>query len=205
MSDLTNWVRDICEQYGNRIVGGLLLFFALVVFGIAQAATINATCTPPTTNTNGSPITGALSYSFHWGTSASSLNSTLTSSTCNVSLTVPDPVPGTSVTYFIGAKAIVGGNESALSNVVSAAISTPVPTPNPPTGLRVIDTVAYRLNAGSHNKVSFAAIGTVPLDTACASTYSATVSGVTMHIVNRTAVTPVGSLPYQVWAKCSAS
>ena len=181
----------------------LLTIFLICAAINAQAATISVSCTPPTRNTDGSAITGTISYTFHWGTSASALTNTVNGSTCNTTLTVPDPAPGASTTYYVGAKAIVGGISSAMSAVVSAVKSTPAPTPNPPV-LRVIEPIAYRLDAGSWNRVAFTVIGSVPLDTACQSAYSATVNGVTMHMIEkRSYATPIGSLPYQVWAKCS--
>lgn len=179
-----------------------LALLAFVAVG-ANAATIQVSCTPPTKNTDGTSITKPITYTFHWGTSASALSNTVPSATCSAVITVPDPAPGTSATYHVGAKAIVDSVASATSNVASVVKSTPKPTPNPPTGLVVVDTVAYRLDAGSWNKVAFTKIGTVELGTACQSAYSVTVNGTTMHMIEkRTLATPVGSLPYQVWAKC---
>jgi hypothetical protein len=182
-------------------------FLALVVLCLigaaaVDAATLEATCAPPTTNTDSTPITKPITYTFHWGTSAASLTNTVNASTCSATITVPDPAAGTSVTYHVGVKAIVDSVPSAMSNVVSVVKSTPKPTPSPPV-LRVVEPTAYRLDQGYKNKPQFKVAGLIPLGTLCHPIAQATdVTGATYQLTERTVVTPIGSLPLVAFAKC---
>jgi hypothetical protein len=179
---------------------------ALLGFASAHAATIQVACTPPTQHTDNSPITKPISYSFHWGTSATALTNTVNASACAATLTVPDPAPGTSITYHVAARATVDGVQSAQSTVVSVVKSTPKPTPEPPTGLRVIESTVFRLDQNWNNpKVTAVAGISIPLNTACS--VSTKLSRATepkeLYMVDRKAVLPVSaSRPNVVWAKC---
>lgn len=112
-----------------RYLAALLLLVPFVAFGQTGSATL--TCTPPTTNTNGSPITGPISYKFYRGAAqAGPFNlETKTSSTCGATFT------GLAVgTHYFVATATVNGVESSFSNVASGPVN---PIPNAPTGLSV--------------------------------------------------------------------
>jgi hypothetical protein len=114
----------------------LLLVLSALCFwaAIVQAATITVTCTPPTANVDGTPITAALTYKAYWGTSAVSLpnSSALAGPGCKGSVMVPDAPAGQSVTYHLAVTAIAAGQESVKSNIATKTFSTPLPTPNPP-------------------------------------------------------------------------
>jgi hypothetical protein len=175
------------------------------MFGaVAQAATVPLSCTPPTHFTDGTAINKPITYSFHWGTSATTLTGSNTPvTTCADNVVVPDPAAGSSQTYYFAARAIVDSVQSALTNVVSRTITIPKPTPNPPTGLRVIDTAAYRLDQGYKDQPRFKLAGSIPLGTPCHDVAQVTdVNGKTLQLSKRTVVTPIGTLPLVVYAKC---
>lgn len=101
-----------------------------------RAATVTLSCTPPTQNTDGSTITKPITLKAYWGTSAAAMTNTAPMGSCAGSMvTVPDPAPGTSVTYHLAVTATVDAVESVRSNVVTKSFTTPKPTPNPPTSL----------------------------------------------------------------------
>jgi hypothetical protein len=157
-----------------RAVRPLFLAFVLVLVAYvgwaadAFGATANLTCTAPTQNTNGTPITATLTYKAYWGTSATSLTnpSTLSGPGCKGPVVVPDPAPGTTITYHFAVTATANGQESAKSNVATKTFTTPNPTPNPP-ALLTAETVAYQINLGSNNKIYFSRVGTIELGRAC--------------------------------------
>lgn len=122
----------------TRMLVGLLALVAFPVFGQTGSATL--ICTPPTQNTNGSPITGAITYKFYRGAAAAgpfNLESK-TSSTCGTTFT------GLAVgTHYFVATAIVNGVESVFSNTANGAVNA---VPNPPTGLTVSVSVTVTVN-----------------------------------------------------------
>lgn len=134
----------------------------------AEAATVQLTCTAPTQHTNGTPITAALTYTAYWGTSATSLTNTsaLAGPGCKGPVVVPDPAPGTSITYYFAVTAIAGVMESAKSNVAAKTYATPLPTPNPPM-LLTIERIGYQLNLGSNNRIYFSRVGALDLGKEC--------------------------------------
>lgn len=108
----------------------LLLFLLVVIlFGIsvANAGTATVTITPPTTRTDGSTITGALTYQYDLGTcpSLSTVSQTKTTTATSWTFTAP---PGT---YCARAYAIeTGGGTSGPSNIGTKTIV--IAPPNPP-------------------------------------------------------------------------
>jgi hypothetical protein len=113
----------------------MVLVFVCILAVVAEAGTVQLTCTPPTQNTNGTPITASLGYKAYWGTSATALTNDvdLAGPGCAGSVVVPDPAPGATITYHFAVTAITAYQESAKSNVVAKTFSTPRPTPKPPT------------------------------------------------------------------------
>lgn len=93
------------------------------------------TWTPPTQNTDDTPLTNLAGYRVHWGVSAASL--TQTAQLSNPSLTtytISNLTPGT---WYFGIRAYTTqGAESALSNVVSRVARAPVEW-NQSTGVKV--------------------------------------------------------------------
>lgn len=118
-------------------------------------------CIPPTKFTDGSNITGTITYKFYEGPSANTQTAA-----SPVQTACAYAWPGLSVgTHFFSATATVAGIESARTNVVSKVV--PPPAPNPPTNLTVAaDLTAWTL-APSTNKVAFIAVGKFSAGTTC--------------------------------------
>ena len=108
----------------------LILFLLVVILfgiGVANAGTATVTITPPTTRTDGSTITGALTYQYDLGTcpSLSTVSQTKTTTATSWTFTAP---PGT---YCARAYAIeTGGGTSGPSNIGTKTIV--IAPPNPP-------------------------------------------------------------------------
>ena len=83
------------------------------------------TWTPPTQNTDGTPLTNLAGYRVNYGASASSLVQVAQIANPAVTgHTISNLTPGT---WFFGVKAYTTqGSESALSNIVSKAVTGPV-------------------------------------------------------------------------------
>lgn len=195
----------------------IVLFWVCVWAAVAHAATIQVTCTAPTTNVDGTPITSTLAYKAYWGTSAASLTSAvpLAGPGCKGPVSVPDAPVGGTVTYHVAVTAIANGMESARSATASKSFSTPNP-PSPPTGvLLTADQVGYQQNLGSRNKISLSRVATVPLGKPCIATMSLTDPYRKVYIIadrmwatmdpNPNKPGTLFTRPNQVWAKCEAS
>jgi hypothetical protein len=119
----------------GREVKRLLVTLGLVLLTAPLWAQGSATliCTPPTQSTDGSPITGTLSYKFYRGTVLDTYPISQTATTCGTVFS--GLTPGT---HYFAATAIVGGQESALSNVASKTLLAQ--TPPPPVVQRVTST-----------------------------------------------------------------
>jgi hypothetical protein len=88
--------------------------------------------TAPTTNTDGSAITGALTYNLYRGTSAT----VLTKMTTVTGLTFTDHAGSASpVTYFYAVSAVEAGQESKESNTVTVTLAAATLTPSAPTNV----------------------------------------------------------------------
>jgi hypothetical protein len=162
------------------------------------------TWTPPTTNTDGSPIGTIKGYRIEYGTSATALTlsrsfNITAQSTCYVFLTGLSPA-----TYFIAMRTVRSDDvTSDLSNVVSKTITnTPMPVaPNPPGTLTVGTAPAEVFQViGTVDEFQFLPVGTVPANTQCISTQS--ING--RYGVPNAAVTWYGNVkPKIVVAQCN--
>lgn len=176
-----------------RFAAFLLALFC-AVYGDAFAADVRLNWTPPTQNTDGTPV-ALKGYSIHFGSTADALTQTRAVNVPSASsANVTGLNPGT---YFFCVKAISTADlSSACSNVVSKVIAPAAP--NPPTGLTVQELVAYQV-IGTLDKFVLLPVGTVAADTVCDTSQS--VNG--MFVVPREAVTFYGSVkPQAVVAKC---
>lgn len=186
----------------NKTVMRLWILMLMGFSGAASAAEVTLSCTPPTHNEDGSPITGAITYTAHYGATETTLSETANlGSTCGGRITIQDPPPGQSMTRYFAVRAHVGGAQSDLSEIVSKTIAAPPPIPNPPTGLTVQEgeQTAYQV-IGTKNRFTLLPVGTVAADTACDASQS--VNG--YYVVPREAVTWFGSVePQAVVARCS--
>lgn len=113
-----------------RIATLLLLLAVLPCFAQGSAT---LTCTPPTTNTDGSAITQPISYKFYSGTIQGTYPDSRSVTACNL---VWDAL--SEGTHYFVATAIVGGVESVFSNSASKTIAAqPAPTPTRVTSTRI--------------------------------------------------------------------
>ena len=94
--------------------------FNVTVLAVASgSATLS--WTPPTTNTNGSPLTNLAGYRVHWGTAAGSYTNSVTLNNPGLtSYVVESLAPGTY--YFVVSARNSSGVESAMSNSGSKTI-----------------------------------------------------------------------------------
>lgn len=178
-----------------------LLFALLLAPLVAFAGTATLTCTPPTTNTDGSTLTNLAGYRFYAGTSPTALVSAAqVANPANCAITLTSLAPAT---WYFGVKAYnSAGVESALSNVISKTIDTPAPpAPNPPSGLTVtvssltVYTVIKRVD-----RFVMLPVGTAPPNTQCDA--SQQING--YFVVPRAKVTFSGDVqPDVVVAQCS--
>ena len=104
--------------------------FLFVLFMCANAAHAGSAClswTPPTQNTDGSPLTNLAGYRIYYGESAAVLHQTIQLN--NAALTtycVNDLAPGP--WYFAVTAFTSTGAESAKSNIASKVVRFPGPT-----------------------------------------------------------------------------
>ena len=184
----------------------LLVIVALAAWGRANAATVRLNCNLPSQYTNGDPIgTAPISLKAYWGTSATALTTVVPLASCaGGQVTVPDPAAGATVTYIFAVTATVNGMESAKSNTASKAIATPLPTPNPPTGLTAAaGAIAWSIKPDYTTfgpmKLS-ATVGTVRARTACVTRQN--IAGTNYYRVPKSAVAFSGAATDYVVAKC---
>jgi len=86
----------------------------------SNAVTLN--WTPPTENTNGSPLTNLSGYNIHYGTASGDYTQTISVSNAGIATYVVDDLtPGT---YYFSVGAVNSqGTESPLSSEVSATVN----------------------------------------------------------------------------------
>lgn len=112
----------------------LVALLALLPFAAAaQTGSATLSCNPPTTNTDGSPLTNLESYRWWWGTSLGVYTASKTTASSAGCGTIIDGL--TPATWFFAVTAISAASvESPLSNPVSKVIpGTPVVFPPTPT------------------------------------------------------------------------
>lgn len=144
--------------------------------------------TPPTQNTDGTPLTNLAGYRILWGTSATALSNVvevpgaavtthvidnLTSGTKYFAVRSYNAAGAESVNSNVASKAIVGSVSSTTKSVAFDAVQVP----NPPTNLVTVETTA--MNTGVFDPSQWRVkpnrvVGTVPLGTDCDETRPAT-------------------------------
>jgi hypothetical protein len=143
----------------------LIMLAAVALFliaGKAFAGTATVSFTAPTLRTDGSPITGALTYRYEVGTcpSLATINHTMTQAATSYTVTLP---PGT---YCFRVFAIeAGGGTSGPSNIPTKTITIAPPVPL----IITISSNGYVLKQWSDGRkvFSLAGSGSVPLGIAC--------------------------------------
>lgn len=184
------------------LIAGCLIGFQLVGVTTAYATDVKVTCTAPTTNTDGTPITaaqGILTFNLYGGLSGQTKQKLVTgATTCSFTRTAV-----AFGTQEYQATAVVGTIESALSNV--ASIVVPPPTPNPPTNTAVVTLVAYEMRGSvATGDLRMVSVGYTHEGTPCMQT-SATVGKVVYQQIDKKDVdlyNAVTKLPPVMWAKC---
>lgn len=126
------------STHGDPMKRILCLFALLPMASFAGSAAL--TWTPPTKNTDGSNITGAITYKVYRGSqgAAKSVLATVATAAYN-DASAPD---GTTQCYTVSA--VVAAIESAQT--AEACKVFPLPTPNPPTNLTVTVAVVAGIN-----------------------------------------------------------
>lgn len=187
----------------KRAVEMLLVFsLAFMVAPLARATDLKITCTPATTNTDGTPITasqGPATFSLY-GSLQGQARQKLVSGSTVCSFTRTAVAFGTQEYQVTQTNLNI---ESAMSTTVSAVV--PPPTPGPPTNTVVVQLVAYEMRgtaaAGDLRMVS---VGYVAEGTQCMQT-QANVAGVTYQQVSKASVdlyNALAKLPPVTWARC---
>lgn len=117
------------------IIGWLALALLAFWYGTkAEAADAQLSWTPPTQNTDGSPLTDLGGYTIYYGPSAGNyLSQQDVPDETATGATVTDLTEGT--WYFAVTAYDTSANESALSNEASDTVSV---APNPPTSVIIV-------------------------------------------------------------------
>jgi len=180
------------------IAVALVLWVALFFGAIAYAGSITLSCTAPTQNEDGTPLTDLAGYKFYYGIDQGGPYPNMRSRNATAcAYVIEDLVSGD---YYIVATAFNdAGIESVFSN--EATKTVPVSPPAPPGNLVVGDSlIAYGISQTKDRLVTYP-VGTVPLGTPCDSSMSA--NG--MNLIPFDAVVFVGSVrPEVMVAKCGA-
>lgn len=111
-----------------------LLRFALplfLAFATAAASGATLTWTAPTGNSDGTAISGALTYNVYQGISVATLSKVVSGLTPTTGVITTGLTAGT--TQYFAVTAVANGMESALTP--AQALVIPFSTPNPPTNL----------------------------------------------------------------------
>jgi len=199
--------RTVAERLGswlsrkstNLTVVGWLFFAAMILSAPAMAGDMTLRWTAPIQNTDGSTLTDLAGYRVKYGSSPTALTQTVQLNNAGLlAYTLTGLAPGT---WYAALTAVnTQGVESALSNVVTKAISAPPPpVPQPP----VIQVDARNVYSIAKRKDGFVllVVGTAPAGTQCDPTQS--VNG--KYVVPRAAVTWTNpsTAPDVVVADCS--
>jgi len=186
-----------------RIISLVLIFLlAFMVARLVHATDVKVTCTAPTTNTDGTPITsaqGALTFNLYGGLQGQTKQKLVTGAT-SCSFTRTAVAFGT---QEYQATAVALGMESALSNIASVVV--PPPTPGAPTNTVVVTLVAYEMRGSSATgDLRMVSVGYVAEGTQCMQT-SATVGKIVYQQIDKRSVdvyNALSKLPPVMWARC---
>lgn len=135
----------------------------------------------PTTNVDATPLTNLAGTRIVYGTSADALTGIidvpgagvkaytvtgLTPATWYFAARAYNSVGGESANSAVASKSIAGTAGKTWTKTIDVSVTAPPTVPNPPTGLVVTETTAYRLDQQPNLPV-LVAVGTVPLRTRC--------------------------------------
>lgn len=184
------------------LIAGCLIGLQLVGVSVAYATDLKITCTPPTTNTDGTPISaaqGALTFNLYGSLQGQTRQKLVTGATsCSF---VRTAVAFGTQEYQVTAVAL--NVESAMSNTATSVV--PPPTPGAPTNTVVVTLVAYEMRgSAATGDLRMVSVGYAHEGTPCMQT-SAQIGGVTYQQVDKKDVdlyNAVTKLPPVMWAKC---
>lgn len=141
----------------------VLIVVALLYAGGAFAGTATVTWTNPTTRTDGSALTGAISTRVEWGTCSGSVFGSKVGETTATGTSTMVTLPAGSYCFRAFTRDSTGA-ESAASNVLAKVV--PTAPPSPPT-LVTISTVAYEMKLFPNGFWHLAMNGSVELGVPC--------------------------------------
>ena len=176
---------------------GVAVLFLLLLSAPAYAGVMTVSWSPPTENTDGTPLIDLAGYKLYYGTASGDYTTTIDIGSPGVSTWLIADLAA--ATYYVVATAYnIAGIESDYSNEAQKVV--PPSVPSPPSGLTVTsELVAYGLQQ-SPDVVTTFPVGSVDSGTACDPTMS--VNG--KYRVPLSAVTYAGSVrPVVVFAECS--
>jgi hypothetical protein len=180
----------------------LLLAFVLLLPAIGWAVDTKITCTPPTTNTDGTPITaeqGPLKFNLYGGLKGSTKTKLVSGATA-CSFVRTNVVTGTH--EYQATATNIFGVESAMSSTLTVLVA---PTPGAPTNLQATVTTAWEMRGTAEaGTLRMVQVGYVEPGTACLST-QAKVGGITYQQVPKTSVDAYNKLeksPPVTWTRC---
>lgn len=183
--------------YFRAFLAALLLLASAAAF--AGSATV--TWTPPTTRTDGSPLTNLAGYRIYHGTSPTAITTRVDVTSATATSQVLTGLPA-GLRYFQMTAVDANGVESARTNAVSTTIVDAPPSApgNVQVTVQVADTNAYKLRQ-SVDGFAMVAFGTVPVGTVCDTTKAVG----EYALIPRATVTPRSKfepLPLMAFARC---
>lgn len=167
----------------------------------ALAGSVTLTWTAPTKNTDGSNISGAVTYNVY-GAIQGQTKVKLTATPISALTYTHNAATGGN-TWCYTATSLVGGQESAQTAEVCGAV--PAPIPNPPGNLTITSAVAYYMVQQKDTPVMLA-VGTVPPNAGLNTSITMLVGGATYCAATDSKVLqPFNpkTTPGLIWAKCS--
>ncbi len=168
-----------------KTITGLFIILLLITTGVVFAGEAVLTWDPPTTNTDGSPLTDLGGYRIYYGVSSGNYTQSI-----DVGNVTTYQVTGLTdgVTYYFAVTAYdISGNESDYSNEVYKTITTPDTTPPQISGVYAGNithnsvTINWTTDEASDSQVEYGLDqsygSTTTLDTTLVTTHSVTITG----------------------------
>lgn len=207
----TLWRRVRAAAQSHEVVRCVSVSVAVATLwltaGVAHAGTATLTCIAPTTRTDGSALTGAVTFKVYRGTSSAAVASATTPIAMPATCAYTDTAAPSGTVFYAVSAVDSAGVESAKTAAVSVVI--PVALPSAPTGLTatavIADTTVFKQRQAVDGFV-MVAIGTAPPLTQCSATNSVTDTTGTYTAIPRSAVTlrsKFDTLPLVVYARCA--
>jgi len=165
---------------GSQVITGLTATANYILTCTAASGWADLSWTPPTQNTDGSPLTDLASYKVYQATTAAGVPTAtpLVLPAPDNAHTITGLAPGT--WYFAMKATNVPGIDSDITPTVNKVVTFPTwsanvtvtvtTKPNPPSGLVVTQTMVYEVKENPNGVMLGRNVGTVPLGTACGST-----------------------------------